>query len=397
LSNTPKNLFHNAINRGVNQSISLGQPTSAEKALRGISGVEWSGLTSAEKALRGISGVEWNSLTSAEKALRGISGVEWNGLTSAEKALRGISGVEWNGLTSAEKALRGISGVEWNRLTSAEKALRGISGVEWNGLTSAEKALRGISGVGATIQRANLDFTNRLSKLPKHYTYIQSEKNNFQERHLSLVSEKTKEPAVPIDELQNAFGFLDIIKKVSEEEMVSFVGHLQRYPMLALEHKIGKLIRNTVNDLATKIHVSGSFYRCRIRNSDEIMPWTEMEMWEAPTGASSQGRFNTTGNGFLYVSRSQETAILEMKQPTGTLIDVMKLAFEAEIRIIDITNADLALFRYCMFKASNDSKVKKEYLVSISSHNAAKGKTSMQSSIKASLPQMSATTFFLII
>jgi RES domain-containing protein len=71
-----------------------------------------------------------------------------------------------------------------------------------------------------------------------------------------------------------------------------------------------------------------------------------------------------TGNGFLYVSRSQETAILEMKQPTGTLIDVMKLAFETEIRIIDITNADLALFRYCMFKASNDSKVKKEYLVS---------------------------------
>jgi hypothetical protein len=211
--------------------------------------------------------------------------------------------------------------------------------------------------------RANLDFTNRLDKLHSNYDYsfVSVEDQDDKEKPLYLVS-KNAAP-VPVEELKEGFGLLDLLKGVTEAQMTDFVGHLLEYPMLALEHKVGKLIRNTIKGLAKKVHVAGSFYRCRTRE-EGTMPFTRYEMFAAPDGFSSQGRFNSTGKGYLYVSRKEETAILEMKQPAGTIYDVIEWGFDEQITMIDVTNKDLPLFRSCMFKASGQSKIKKEYLVS---------------------------------
>ncbi|MED2085564.1 RES family NAD+ phosphorylase [Brevibacillus formosus] len=303
---------------------------------------------------KSLEGIPLKQINPVVKALQGIAGVQFNHHPPAVKALQGIAGVQFNHHPPAVKALQGIAGVDWNQLSLVEKALQGIA---------SERAFQRKTGVVPTIEKASFDFMSRLSSLPKRYNY-HSEKQNNQKPLFSVVSEETKQP-VPVEELESAFGLLDIIGEVTEEEMIGFVGHLLRYPMLALEHRVGRLIRDTVNGLVTTGHISGSFYRCRVRNSDQLMPWTEAEMWEAPNGVSAQGRFNTIGSGFLYLSRDQEAAVLEMKQPMGTIIDIMKLAFEAEIKVIDITDDEVALFRYCMFKVSNDpSRVKKEYLVS---------------------------------
>ncbi|MEK5464928.1 RES family NAD+ phosphorylase [Paenibacillus sp. FSL R7-0210] len=355
------------------RDVNWNELTPAEKALRDATNVKWSGLTSVEKALRDSRGVNWHELTPAEKALRDATNVKWSELTSVEKALRDSRGVNWNELTPAEKAIRDAANVIWGGLTPIEIAMRGIENVKWNDLTPSEKALRypsdvkamnKIADAGSTIQKAHVIFTERLDNLPKHYKYVNSEMQPLKEQRMTIISGKNNEPAVSVEELQNAFGLLDILKTVSVEEMTNFVSHLIRYPMLALEHKTGRLIRDIVKELAKKCQVTGSLFRCRPREVNDMMPWTESEMWEAPYGYSSQGRFNTAGNGVLYLSRSQDTAILEMKQPKGAIIDVMKLNFDAEIKLIDITKFDIPLFQYCMYKASNNTKIKKEYLVS---------------------------------
>lgn len=236
------------------------------------------------------------------------------------------------------------------------KHLNKFFGLIPNGSTLDER--RGLEYLpDSPIHKANLGLTKHLSNVSKTHTYEPTDQ--------TYVPKSSKGQSVPFDELEQALGTLDLIKNVSEEEIVDFLGHLIRFPMLALEHKVGKLIRKNVRDMSTEVKLSGTCYRCRPRSEGEILPWTEAEMWQAPTGASPQGRFNPTGNGFVYVSRREETAIAEMKQSKGTIIDVMKLNFDerAEVRVIDITRSDVPLFRLCMAKASNTQALKKAYLL----------------------------------
>ncbi|MGX4585679.1 RES family NAD+ phosphorylase [Paenibacillus chitinolyticus] len=379
------------------------------KALRGTSWLgDEAGLlveSPISKALRGTSWLEDEARLLVEspisKALRGTSwlGDEAGLLVESpiSKALRGTSWLgDEAGLLVESPISKALHEASWlgdaARLVESpiSKALRGTSWLgdaarlvespisralhEASGLGDASKTLSEITGGSVNyanptlIERLNYDFFSRLSNLPKDYTYQSNKQKDMkeseiQETQFALISSKNKQTAVPINELESAFGLLDVIGKISEEEMVDFVSHLQRYPMLSLEHNVGITIRNAVKKMASKQTVTGCFYRCRIRKSEELMPWTEAEMWEAPHGLSGQGRFNTAGNGFLYLSRGEDTAILELKQPAGTLVDVMKLEIEAEIKVIDITQLDIALFRYCMFKASGSPQNKKEYLV----------------------------------
>lgn len=222
------------------------------------------------------------------------------------------------------------------------------------GLNSDDTAMAEL--FGSPIHKAEINLTTHLESMSKTHTYEATDK--------TFVPKSSKGQTVPLDELEQAFGTLDIIKNVTEEEIVDFLGHLIRYPMLALEHKIGKLIRKNIRGMTTTVRLSGSCYRCRVRPESEVLPWTEPEMWQAPTGVSQQGRFNPTGIGLVYISREKETAIAEMKQSNGAIIDVIKLNFEekATLKIIDITRSDVPLFRLCMAKATNQP-LKKSYLL----------------------------------
>lgn len=51
-----------------------------------------------------------------------------------------------------------------------------------------------------------------------------------------------------------------------------------------------RLIRSSVKSLAKDVQLTGEFYRCRTRESNEMMPWTEVEMWEVPLGISLQAK-----------------------------------------------------------------------------------------------------------
>ncbi|OME83657.1 hypothetical protein BK122_09560 [Paenibacillus pabuli] len=265
---------------------------------------------------------------------------------------------------TVKRAMKGIEGISWDTLNPVEKAIRGGAFDEpYKNPGSTVTEQRIIEG-RLNYQAANINFTNRLTELPQEdYSYSRLD-NEDDESQLLLVSKKPNGSIIPVDEVRNAIGVMQLIGKITTEEMVAFTGHLQRFPMLGLEHKVGKLIRNSVKGLAKNVRLSGEFYRCRTRKSDEIMPWTEMEMWEAPSGISSQGRFNIEGNGFLYFSRDKEIAIMEMKQPSGTIIDIMNIKCEPkmDIKVIDITDLEVNLFKFCMFRAG-DTRVKKEYLL----------------------------------
>jgi RES domain-containing protein len=385
--------------------------TAASTAIRGMTDPLQSitGLSAASTAIRSMTDPlqSITGLTAASTAIRGMTDPlqSITGLPAASTAIRSMTDPlqSITGLTAASTAIRGMTDPlqSITSLPAASTAIRSMTDPlqSITGLTAAstairsmtdplqsiyqstitDKAIQGIfepfqlalglnvsSALNPSIQKGISDFGGRLSNLPRTYTYRSktTPSKNGQVQQISVVTKtKSEDLEVPIEELPSAFGLLDMLKQVTEHEMVSFVGHLLEYPMLALEHKIGRLIRDSVEEMVVKRKVNGHFYRCRVRPENEVMPWTEVEMWEAPHGVSSQGRFNSAGNGFLYVSRLQDVAVLEMKQPEGTLIDVMKLSFDAEITMIDLTSADNILFRSCMFRSSNSAKVQKEYLV----------------------------------
>ncbi|SEL31671.1 RES domain-containing protein [Paenibacillus sp. OK003] len=281
------------------------------------------------------------------------------------KTSTSMLGINHTQLSTVKRAMKGIEGISWDTLNPVEKAIRGgIFDEPYKHSPRSTVTEQRIIEGRLNYQAANINFTNKLTELSQEdysYSRIDSEDDESQ---LLLVSKKPNGSIIPVDEIRNAIGVMQLIGEITTEEMVAFTGHLQRYPMLGLEHKIGKLIRNSVKGLAKDVRLSGEFYRCRTRKSDEIMPWTEMEMWEAPSGISSQGRFNIEGNGFLYFSRDKDIAIMEMKQPSGTIIDIMNIKCEPrmDIKVIDITDLEVNLFKFCMFRAG-DTKVKKEYLL----------------------------------
>ncbi|MCW3793779.1 RES family NAD+ phosphorylase [Paenibacillus sp. LS1] len=211
-----------------------------------------------------------------------------------------------------------------------------------------------------SIIAANREFTSFMDAFEnKEYSY-ETHKSSINEEQPSLYLRRHNDK-MPVEQLKRAFG-LNTLLEISEKEMVDFVGRLQRLPMLALEHRVGKHILNSIDEMSEMTDIKGlTVYRCRTRSPEE-MSWSEFEMWEAPSGVSSQGRFNAEGRGFLYLSEDPEVSVAEMKQTTVTTYDIMELECSAKFKVIDLTkHPDLNLFRYCMFESK--SKNKREYLV----------------------------------
>ncbi|GAA0849272.1 RES family NAD+ phosphorylase [Paenibacillus glucanolyticus] len=210
-----------------------------------------------------------------------------------------------------------------------------------------------------------IDYATHVNSLANTYLYEPNFSDSPDEDSSIIDLDPTSdsiETKIELEQMPSALGLTDIME-ITRDEMVKFVGFLQRYPMLGLEEPVGKIIRESVCDLAVEAEIEETLYRCRVRENNELMPWTETEMWEAPMGVSSQGRFNVGGNGFFYLSQTSDVAIREMKQEKGKTYDIVQFRLSAKIKLIDLTMYSCPLFDMCMYPASNNNKVVKEYLV----------------------------------
>ncbi len=109
-------------------------------------------------------------------------------------------------------------------------------------------------------------------------------------------SKKTKEnhiidldtgDSIPVSDLNSTFGILDIFDNITEEEIFGFYNQLCKYPMLGLNHPIGRKILAKINDCSLIRNKNFTVFRARKRDEKQERPWTESEMLSPPYGKST--------------------------------------------------------------------------------------------------------------
>ncbi|MEH6940100.1 RES domain-containing protein, partial [Bacillus sp. JJ664] len=103
-------------------------------------------------------------------------------------------------------------------------------------------------------------------------------------------------------------------------------------------------------------------FRARVRNTKErAIHYTSAEMFKAPYGKPSQGRYNIVGHGELYTCSNKEVAVTECKKGNNDVIDVVEWEVLENLNLIDLTNKESPLVKYCSYNA--DTSLGLEYLV----------------------------------
>lgn len=164
------------------------------------------------------------------------------------------------------------------------------------------------------------------------------------------------------------------LKKL-EYRIEDFYNHLEKYPMLGLEHTLGNYIYENI-DSAPTISINGNYFRAR-NNNEKSYPFEEHEMWNPPRGEVPifGGRFNHFGQSFLYLAENQRTAFRETVPEEHVSCSMLEINVSDVNKILDlrVTNYfednKFGLFHYMLtheksvgLEVTNEN-IQKEYLV----------------------------------
>ncbi|MBG9775372.1 hypothetical protein ABD71_20550 [Brevibacillus laterosporus] len=167
---------------------------------------------------------------------------------------------------------------------------------------------------------------------------------------------------IPVKSFVSTISSVDVLKSITKEEALSFYHHLSRYPMLGLEHEVGKKIFTEIQQIKVLTIQNKVLYRGRPRDPQKrAIPYSPDEMFSAPYGLSVQGRFNVVGQGELYTCDSKDVAIKECTKGTSTIVDVIELELIEKVHLIDLTDKVSPIVQYCSFSADTSHGL--EYLV----------------------------------
>jgi len=160
---------------------------------------------------------------------------------------------------------------------------------------------------------------------------------------------------------------LDKVFNISEDEANSFIEHLINYPMLALHHKIGQKIYDSIKynelDLTKILKPEIVFYRGRTRKKRErLATFIPEELWNPPKALSSQGRFNFAGVSTLYLADNLQILRDELSlDDEEESMDVAEFKILKPLRIFDLTGNNSSLFSNMSPESPRDI-IKREYV-----------------------------------
>ncbi|PFW45161.1 RES family NAD+ phosphorylase, partial [Priestia megaterium] len=169
----------------------------------------------------------------------------------------------------------------------------------------------------------------------------------------AIVKNTVNEDSVPLDSLASTLSPIDIINDLTADEIFSFYNYLIKYPLLGLNHDVGRKIFNEISKQKLITVSNIKLFRARERNSDEReMPFNELEMFEAPYGIAGHGRFNVKGQGELYTCESENVALKEIGaiNQVNKKYEIAEWKLIQEVRLLDLTNKDSELVKFCLFK-----------------------------------------------
>ncbi|SEB27525.1 RES family NAD+ phosphorylase [Paenibacillus sp. 276b] len=161
-------------------------------------------------------------------------------------------------------------------------------------------------------------------------------------------------------------------EKISVQELEDFREVLRTNPMLAYQHKTGIAIYNVLQEHYKhgniRIITAGQMdlYRGRTRATDSNKPFSIRDLWTAPAGKSSHGRYNFIGVPVLYLADSKNAIPYEINPTHDQLIDIATFTImRRELRLFDLGEFDPEFQGF--FSESNieteQTKVKSAYLL----------------------------------
>lgn len=201
---------------------------------------------------------------------------------------------------------------------------------------------------------------DHFKNLPENYILLEKSKNNTKEY---IIKDTKTDSQLPVVDSTSAFGIVSIFDNISEEEAFNFYNYLVKYPMLGLNHEIGKKVFKEIkrSSLIEKSEIR--LFRARTRSKGQERPFPEKEMFEPPFGRSSHGRYNLPGLNVLYTCDSFEGAIKEVKPGKGTKVDIIEWELLGGFKMLDLSEVDCPLVNYCNFSSDSDYNLKPSYLV----------------------------------
>ena len=128
-----------------------------------------------------------------------------------------------------------------------------------------------------------------------------------------------------------------------------------------------KILGFVVNDAPRVSFAHNCYYHSRMWETNQKNPYQEEQMWEAPFGYASPGRYSWCGMGNFYFANTEKGTFQEMKNHhrNGTL-QVAKIVSISPISMIDLT-CDIkgcqTFLNNIRSSAQGNQKVPNEYLI----------------------------------
>lgn len=206
-------------------------------------------------------------------------------------------------------------------------------------------------------------FKEILNKLPKSNYNLNAIYNKDNEELEYVLENKETTDTIPVHDVHSAVGLTDIIKALTIENVFDFYNHLVKYPMLGLEHPVGKIIFDELKNVKLYTYENIILHRVRARDKNErTLPYSESEMFNAPYGLAGHGRFNVIGQGELYLCSSSDVALKEIAtEDKNILYDLVKWELVNPVELLDLSRYSSPLVQYSSYKKMSDNN--NEYLI----------------------------------
>ncbi|KGP77806.1 MULTISPECIES: hypothetical protein [Paenibacillus] len=159
-------------------------------------------------------------------------------------------------------------------------------------------------------------------------------------------------------------------EKISDEDLYSFKEILRTKPLLAYKDATGVAIYNVLKShFDNENHAvlqsnEVKLYRGRTRPRDSGKQFEVEDMWAAPLGKTSHGRYNFIGVSVLYVTDQERAIPLELNPTHDQLIDVVTFDIcKKRLKLFDLGSFDPTFQGFFNEVNEENNTVKSAYLL----------------------------------
>lgn len=131
--------------------------------------------------------------------------------------------------------------------------------------------------------------------------------------------------------------FKELDRDTIKKKLIGFNKFITNFPYLAISHPVGKEIFNCIAKAPTYNVTKGTWCRARLLNDESrIFNSDEMKTPDPNKIYIKEGRYNHTGQSFLYLGSDQKTSFLEIKKNKENTCVIQKFIIRNLKNILDL-------------------------------------------------------------